>query len=137
MDVRPLSFRRIGVHSYGKYQSPLHAGHLRQQQQVVGRVSCRVRRLQPVISFSMSTDVMPASKRHDAGVAQRATQVPSGTRVVVVGGSIAGMLAAAAVAPFIDEVLVLDKENTLNGGGNEDQLRKVRMAYCPAKLAYP
>ncbi|BDA41320.1 Putative epoxidase LasC [Coccomyxa sp. Obi] len=33
-------------------------------------------------------------------------------------------LAAAAVAPYVDEVYVLDKENALNGSGSEEQLRK-------------
>lgn len=85
----------------------------------------------------MSTDVLPASEKHAAGMGRPATQVPTGTRVVVLGGSIAGMLAAAAVAPYVDEVYVLDKEATLNGTGSEDQLRKVHMAYCLSTLAYP
>ncbi|CAL8461959.1 g1490 [Coccomyxa elongata] len=44
------------------------------------------------------------------------------------------MLAAAAVAPYVDEVLVLDKETRLNGTGNEDQLRK-EFAGMSAELA--
>ena len=85
----------------------------------------------------MSMDVLPASEKSAAGLGRPATQVPTGTRVVVLGGSIAGMLAAAAVAPYVNEVFVLDKETTLNGIGNEDQLRKVPMAFCLSTFAYP
>ncbi|KAK9909265.1 hypothetical protein WJX75_009736 [Coccomyxa subellipsoidea] len=34
------------------------------------------------------------------------------------------MLAAAAVSPFVEEVLIIDKENALSGAGSEEELRK-------------
>ncbi|CAL8461958.1 g1489 [Coccomyxa elongata] len=34
------------------------------------------------------------------------------------------MLAAAAVAPYVDEVTILDKDTTLDGGGSEEVLRQ-------------
>lgn len=42
------------------------------------------------------------------------------------GGSIAGMLAAAAVSPFVDEVVLLDKETSLGGSGSEGELHEAR-----------
>ena len=137
MDAIICPFRLKAVRSYSKYQSRLHSGHLRQQQQVVHRLSCHVRRQEFQVRCSMSMDVLPASEKSAAGLGRPATQVPTGTRVVVLGGSIAGMLAAAAVAPYVNEVFVLDKETTLNGIGNEDQLRKVPMAFCLSTFAYP
>ncbi|MGW5397911.1 FAD-dependent monooxygenase [Streptomyces sp. NPDC003952] len=42
------------------------------------------------------------------------TQTPPGkTRVVILGGSLGGTLAAAALAPHVSEVLVLERERTL------------------------
>jgi hypothetical protein len=73
----------------------------------------------------MSLTLSNASETRKNGTVVNATQASFSTRVLVLGGSIAGMLAAAAVSPFVEEVLIIDKENALSGAGSEEELRKV------------
>jgi hypothetical protein len=46
-------------------------------------------------------------------------------RVVVIGASLAGLLAAAAVSDFVDEVVVLDKDAALDQSASLEDLQKV------------
>ncbi len=79
----------------------------------------------PLPFIQASTTVLQANERQATSIGQTATQTANATRVLVLGSSIAGMLAAAAVAPYVDEVTILDKDTTLNGGGNDEVLRQV------------
>ncbi len=73
----------------------------------------------------MSVTISKTSESSNTDRGESPKQISSGTRVCVLGGSIAGMLAAAACSPFVDEVVILDKEAALNGGGTEEVLRQV------------
>lgn len=85
------------------------------------RLGCRG----PHAPVLMSLTLPNASETRKNGTVENATQASFSTRVLVLGGSIAGMLAAAAVSPFVEEVLIIDKENALSGAGSEEELRKV------------
>lgn len=79
------------------------------------------------LSVQASTNVLQAHGRQATSIGQTATESANATRVLVLGGSIAGMLAAAAVAPYVDEIIVLDKDTILTEGGSpsEEVLRQV------------
>ena len=113
-----LSYVRFCRQSIRSGQLPLQARTSRVRnhcfQQVISALSAQA-----------STNVLQAHGRQARSIGQTATESSNATRVLVLGGSIAGMLAAAAVAPYVDEVIVLDKDTMLSEGGSEEVLRQV------------
>ncbi len=77
----------------------------------------------------MALAVPIISEIQKRGDNETSTATVPATRVVVVGGSIAGMLAAAAVSHFVDEVVMIDKDAALSGSGSEKNPREVGVPY--------
>ena len=99
--------------------------HFRQHQLLIRRAQPRLGCRVPFAPTTMSVTISKTSETSNTDRVESPKQLSSGTRVCVLGGSIAGMLAAAAISPFVDEVVILDKEAALNGGASEEELRQV------------
>lgn len=80
-------------------------------------------RLSPRTTKVVSSIATPVKDQYDTRVSKAAT-VPV-TSIVILGASITGMLAAAAVSPFVDEVVLIDKDSTLEEFSSEEELRMV------------
>lgn len=110
------------------------SGQLRMQARLSRVNKNHFKQLFSIPLMKASTSVLQANERQATSIGQTATESANATRVLVLGSSIAGMLAAAAVAPYVDEVIVLDKDTMVSGGGSEEHLRQVcsffRTAYA-------
>ena len=84
----------------------------------------------------MALTVPSTSETQERGDNETSTATVPATRVVVLGGSIAGMLAAAAVSHFVDEVVMIDKDAALSGSGSEENLREVGLPYTSSSECF-
>lgn len=118
VSLRPAALR------HGTCQNGVWSGQVRQHQPMEYRKASRCRPYKAERAM-VSIRASVTAEKPVVGSAQTDTRAAPSTRVLVLGGSIAGMLAAAAVSPYVDEVVILDKEPALKGAESKEQLCQV------------